>query len=889
VQILASKLTVPPPRAKLVARPRLIRQLNQGFECGFVLVSAPAGYGKSTLLSAWLSQLDADAAWFSLDEGDNHPARFMAYLAAAFQKINPAVAEVLEEALQLSSLPEFEELLTPLVNQLAKEQHPFCLVLDDYHLIQNQTVHKMVSFLLDHRSGALRLVVATRADPPLPLARLRARGEMLELRQAELCFTVQEAADFLNRTMELQISAENTAQITERTEGWIAGLQLAALSMQNSRDITRFIATLTGSQHYIYDYLLEEILQRQPEEIKRFLVNTSILEQLNAPLCDAMFTGDQVSSPNRPSEVILDELEHANLFIIPLDHERSWYRYHPLFADLLRSHLQKHDAGQIPVLHTRASAWFEGQGLIADAIRHALAAGDWEHVLRLVSTNVFALLEQNELPSVARQFDRMLSEQSRARPWLWIGRAWLAAYTGELNSVEPFLKLAEGEIDSLDQAMAQQTLRGHTAAVRAFSNWIAGRRDVAVKFVHEALACLPATDGLIRCLTATVLGLSLSDFNARQPVFDQALIDASEIGISHVTIFAIGCKAYSLYMQGKLSEAHAVCREAIQSVEASSTRQPLPSMSYIYSTLSLLLYEWNDLEGSLQYAREGVALASRWQQADALHFALTCLNTALLAVGDIPGAVEVIRREWQIARRTSEWFEQITITQEIDCHLEQGNPEAALETLRQAHIDIVDPSNASLSRHLMFSIAKIRIAKKEYGRALGMIDSFIEVMEKCNINYLLVSALAWQALAYHRMNQETQALASLRRALALAAPERYVRTFMIAGNALSPLLHKARAAGITPEYVDQLLESLEPDNKPEKGGMGATPGLVEPLSQRELQVLKLLSQGCSDKEIAEALVIARETVHKHLKNIYGKLDVHSRSEAALRARTLRLL
>ena len=293
------------------------------------------------------------------------------------------------------------------------------------------------------------LVIATRADPPLPLARLRARCDMLELRMADLRFTPQESADFLTCTMGLKVSSEDVARLTLRTEGWIAGLQMAALSMQNTRDVSGFIAAFTGSHHYIFDYLLGEILGQQSPEIHRFLLYTSILDQLSAPLCDAVLEADEQSVPARSSASILEELEHSNLFIIPLDHEQRWYRYHPLFAELLRSYLQKNNPAQIPVLHNRASTWYEEQGMVSDAIRHSFAVNDWERIVRLISANIFALLEQNELTSVARQLESLTNEKSSARPWLLIGRAWLAAYTGQLSSVEPILKMAETEIDSL--------------------------------------------------------------------------------------------------------------------------------------------------------------------------------------------------------------------------------------------------------------------------------------------------------------------------------------------------------------------------------------------------------------------------------------------------------
>ncbi|MGE5224854.1 MAG: LuxR C-terminal-related transcriptional regulator [Omnitrophica WOR_2 bacterium] len=889
MHLLTTKLSIPYLRSRLVARPRLIQKLNQGVECGFVLVSAPAGYGKSTLLSAWLGSLEAPAVWYSLDDGDNDPVQFLSYLATALGKVEPQAGEILTHSLRSSPTPVVDTLLTPVINQLSQVKEPFWLILDDYHLIQNQVVHQLIRFLIEHRPAPLHLAIATRADPPLHLSSLRARSGMVELRLADLRFTLEESVDFFNHTMGVRISLEDVARITARTEGWIAGLQIAALSMQNTEDISGFITAFTGSHHPIFDYLLEEILERQSPEIRRFLLKTSILEQITAPLCEALLLEDGESSTIRSASIILDELEHANLFIIPLDPQRSWYRYHPLFTDLLRSYLQQSNPEWIPDIHIRASAWFEGQGWIREAVHHALAAGEWERVLRLISANVFALLEQSELTNVASQLDRVTGEKSSARPWLWIGRAWLAAYTGQLSSVEHYLNMAEAEISSYVREVDQQTLRGHFAAVRAFASWIEGKREVATQAAREALEYLPETDYLIRCQSSTVLGLSLDNMDERSQAYEQALAYAREIGVSHVTIFAIGCKAYMLCLQGKLREAYAACHEAMRLARSSNTAHPLPILGNIYSTLSMILCEWNNLDEGLHYAREAVALARRWEQVDTLHFALTNLGDALFATGDIEAAFDILRQAWQVAQRTSTWFQEITIAQEVNWYLDQNNLEAALQRLRLAQIDILEQSRAYLSPLIVQLAARIFLAQKQYTQALTAIESNLAEFEKREIVYYTVHTFVCQALAYRGLNQEAQALATLKRALEVAAPEGYVRTFLLAGNALVPLLRQARAARILPDYVDKLLDSFEQSSKPRIAVTGTAIGLVEPLSEREMDVLKLLEQGCSDKEIAVSLVIARETVHKHLKNIYGKLDVHSRIEAIARARTVGLL
>jgi LuxR family maltose regulon positive regulatory protein len=893
VQILSTKLSVPPLRSRLVVRPRLIQKLNQGLECGIVLVSAPAGYGKSTLLSAWLSHLEYPAAWLSLDEDDSDPGRFMAYLLAALHTIESAVQNIAGTILDASWAVDPQATLTPLINLFAQRKQPCCLVLDDYHAIQNQAIHQLIAFLLEHRPAPLKLVIATRADPPLPLARLRSKSCLLELRLADLRFTPYEAAEFLGRTMGLTVSDEDVARLTKRTEGWIAGLQIAALSMQDTADIPGFISTLTGSHHYIFDYLLEEILGRQPPEVQRFLLCTSILDQLSAPLCDALLAGDEATPPQRPSAVMLEELEHANLFILPLDQEHRWYRYHPLFAELLRGYLKKNDPTRVAILHTRASTWLETQGQISEAIRHSLAASDWECVIRLISANIFALLEQNELNSVTHKIARLTGNMSPARPWLLLGHAWLLAYTGQLSSVEPILKQAEAEIDRLKSEQELQSLGGHIAAIRAYTNWIDYRRDVAAKAAQAALEWLPETEHLIRCQSATLLGLALNDFGQGERAFKLALTYARDCRVSHVTIFAHGCYVYLLAMQGRLREAHAAALEAIQLATSSETHQPLPTLSHVYSALSFVMREWNDLEGAVRYGQEAVELASRWEQADAQHFALDTLGYALFASGDVDGAFDILHQAWKVATRTSTWFEHITVAQEVEWYLALRNLEAAVQRLHQAQIKITDPDQIPYESFrtslLALTIVQVYLAQDDHAHALQLTARLIHEMEQKKIGHYLLRLLIWQALAYYGLKQEALALVPLNRALSMAMPEGYIRTFIQEGPRLVPLLEQARQIGIYPEYVSQLLALIEGDSGRPPAREAGSSELVEPLSEREMDVLKLLAQGCSDKKIAESLVIARETVHKHLKNIYGKLDVHSRTEAISRARELNLL
>jgi LuxR family maltose regulon positive regulatory protein len=814
-------------------------------------------------------------------------------MAAACQKADPTLDFLAEPLGNISSTAEVETYLTSLVNQLAGINQAICLVIDDYHVIQDRSVHQAVSFLIEQHPSTLHLVIATRADPPLPLTRLRARSDLLELRMADLRFTTQEAAVFLSQTMGLQVSSDEVTRITRRTEGWIAGLQMAALSMQNAADIPAFINAFTGSHHYIFDYLIGEILSKQSPEIHRFLLYTSILNQLSAPLCDALIKPGENSPASRSSAVILDELEHNNMFIIPLDHEQCWYRYHPLFAELLQGYLQKNEPEIISRLHTRASVWFEEAGMIADAIHHAYTVGDWERSVRLISANIFALLEQNELSSVARQIEALSGEKSAARPWLLLGHAWLVAYTGQLSQVEPILKQAEGEIDNLKNEEELQTLGGHIAAIRAYTNWIGDKRDIAASAAQVALEWLPPSERLIRCQAATLLGLTLPDFSKRASALEQALNYARECNVSHVTIFAHGCWAWWLTMQGRLREAYAACQEAVRLAKSSRAYAFMPTLSHVYTTMGAILLEWNDVQGALNYAKEAVDLARRWEQADALHFALDNYGYALFAAGDIKEAFVILHQARQVARRTSSWFEEITLSQEIEWYLSLNDLESAINCLHRAQIDISNISAITDEYYqtllLPLTFAQILLAQCQYSKALSVISNLMEVVEHRQIGHYLMRLLLWQALGYDGLEQEDKALASLKRALVLAAPEGYMHVFIIEGPKMTALLKQAHRAGILTDYIDKILLTVNRPVSDQPSALLPTPELIEPLSKREIEVLKLLAQGCSDKEIAESLVIAPETVHKHLKNIYGKLNVHKRTEAVRRSHELGLL
>ena len=460
--LLATKLYIPPPRPQLVRRARLVVRLNDAMSRALTLISAPAGFGKTTLVIDWIAQTDSTVAWVSLDENDNALARFFAYVAAALQAIKPGIGQTALALIQAQSAQPaaVDTALTMFLNEAAEIPHPFALILDDYHLIHSPPIHNAVAFLLDHLPPQMHLILIARADPPFTLARLRVRNQLIDLRAADLRFTIEEATAFLNDVMRLDISVDQVAALAERTEGWIAGLQLAALSMQGRDDVCGFIDAFAGSNRLVLNYLIEEVLQRQPEPTLEFLLQTSVLDRLSAPLCDAV-------TNRTDSQAMLENLEQANLFLIPLDDEGCWYRYHHLFADTLRARLAQSQPGLAPELHHRASAWFEKQHEADDAVRHALAAKEYDRTARLIESFELLMYAQNALPTLIHWIQALPQDFLQTRPNLAMLGAWTLLGTSRSEEAEQYLRVVERAVGAQADALMADDAACLTPAARA--------------------------------------------------------------------------------------------------------------------------------------------------------------------------------------------------------------------------------------------------------------------------------------------------------------------------------------------------------------------------------------------------------------------------------------
>jgi len=905
--LLATKLYVPRVRSGLVPRPRLTRRLDEGLGCRLTLVSAPAGFGKSTLISEW-AELKRRAtpplpiAWVSVDERDNDPVRFWTYVTAALDRVQPGAGRGLLALLRAPERPPVEALLTELLNDLAGAAGDFALVLDDYHAIRAQAIHEALAFLLERMPPQMHLVVASRADPPLPLALLRSRGQLVELRAPDLRFTPEEAAAFLDRAAGLSLSPADIAALEARTEGWVAGLQLAALSMQGVDDVSGFIRAFSGSHRYVFDYLAQEILARQPEAVRAFLLQTSILERLSGPLCDAV-TGAPPGAGE--GQAMLERLEQANLFVTPLDHERRWYRYHPLFAEFLRSRLGQTQPELAPTLHRRAASWYAAHGLGADAVGHALAAGDHEHAADLIEALAGEMFAQSELMTL-RGWLEALPVDAMVRPRLAMIQAWVTAATSPQQPLAPLLDGIEQSLQARPAAEVRGAL-AEVALLRAVGAMNEGRFEECIALCRQAQAGLAGAErGLfnsavaLRGAAAFNLGVAY-EFTGNLEAASQALAEAADLsrqaGNLHIAPMALSRLANLLVAQGRLRAAADTYRQALRLAQEMSER-PSPLAAPAYIGYGDLLREWNELEEAERYLAQGIGLGRGWRNAEALAGGYITVARIRQARGDPAGAIQAIEELGALQpEAAAPWTRPLVDACRVRLWAAQRRLEPLARWLQSCGLSPADVPHP-LRQAEYVALARALIALGRGGEAVALLERLRAQAEASGRVGSAIELLALQALALGAAGQVATARATLAQALRLAAPEGYVRVFLDEGEEMVKELRELTELGELKGYVEGLLAAASHPTSHPPGSVGSpsclssarpVSSLAEPLSDRELEVLRLVAAGRSNHEVAQVLIVSPNTVKTHLKNIYAKLGAHSRTQALARARELGLL
>jgi LuxR family maltose regulon positive regulatory protein len=886
--LLRTKFYVPPIRSQQITRPRLSDLMTGGLDRALILVCAPAGYGKTTLVSSWLKEKEIPSAWLSLDGGDNDPIRFLQYLLAALVPIEPAIEGDLLGMLQGIQPAQFENVINLLVNELDSSSDPFVLVLDDLHVLHSEAVMKMLLYLLEHTPHRMHLVILTRTDPPLPLARLRARNQLTDIRADHLRFSHDEIASFLNDVMGLALSADDLSAMETRTEGWIATLQLAALSMQSSKDIHGFVSAFTGSHHYVMDYLVEEVLGLQPKKVGDFLLQTSILDQMCGPLCESVVDADPQEPVN--GQAMLEALERTNLFVIPLDDERRWYRYHHLFAEMLKKRLEQHHPDSLPRMHQRASQWFEQNGLVPEAIRHSLTGGDQDRAIQLIEQNGAILLISGEYNALSNWI-KAVDSRSQTHPWIHIIQAWLVILTGQPEQAEEPLKIAEKLISPIEADAKTRIMLGAIATGRAYRSFIDGDTHLTATFARQAMEYLPDVDLVsrsIRSIAISLLGdacLMNGELEEARQVYTEAKKIGQAAGDVHV-VMVVSCSLSRVYLeQGLLHQAAEILAEALHMVTRPDGRKMVIA-GEVLAELSQVSYEWNNLDTTLEQVHSCIALCRQWG-----YWGFQAVGSVMLALleqvqGHPEAALEAMHiaenltREHHFAFRYAVWVKYTLVRLWIT----QGNLEKASHIVQESGVTLKD--EISFLRELEFlALLRLLLAQGDYEASLVLSRRILKKAETVGQIRRMIEVLVLQALIFQGRNETEQALAVLKRALSLARPERYIRTFVDEGEPIARLLHLARSQQIETEYVTELLSVME-----KAAGKTQPPSqlLITPLTTREMEVLRLIEAGCSNQDIAGKLVISIPTVKRHISNIYTKLGAKSRTQAIAIGKELKL-
>lgn len=873
--LIQTRLHIPPLRAKIVQRTRLFAYIEQALESKLLLLSAPAGYGKTTLLSAWAHESSCPVAWFSLDSADNDRTRFLTYLIHALQRIQGQVGKLTLDLLASRQNRSTEMLLTPLVNELLSAPR-MILVLDDYHIIEEMHNHEALLFLLEHLPDNLHLIIATRTDPPLPLARLRARHQLRELRTSDLRFSLEESAAFLKESMDLSLHEEVIAWLDERNQGWITGLQLAALSLQGRSQPS--INTLTGIHHFVFDYLAEEVMQQLAAPLQEFLLKTSLLTHLQASLCEAV-TG------LRTSQHLLESLDRANLFLTPLDADRTWYRYHPLFAEFLQKRLSQSTPELIPDLLTHASIWCERHQYLDEAIEYALAAEQYLRAAQLIAYQARTLLAKRELSTLLRWMEKLPTDIVQARPQLCIAYCWALLFTFQSERIVPLLQQAQEVLEtSGGEDKETRQLRGEIAAIQATQASLKGDLKQTIALSTQALNWLSAEDLWTRGTLMFFQGLAYyvtGNMLKAQRAYQEALSLNRSAGNYSLSLL-VHCYLARLYVTtGRLQDALRMHETARMQAEQYNSSLSFES-GILAVELGNIYYEQNQMEAAYTTLTRGIEIGKAVASADVLRAGYIALARWRRAKRQME---EVRNLLWQIDQMKQP-ASVLWVEAEVQAYRLQWESVQSNEAVRSLMEQEIEPPPISMLTEITY-LAQVRvlIASASYDAALSLLEKLLQHAEDEQRVGSIISITTLQAKAFSARGDLATALNAIQRALSLAAPERYIRVFVDEGEAIKIVLQHAASSGIQSSYVLQLLRAFPetatsiPHNQP----------LLDPLSERELEVLQCIVRGQSNQVIADHLQVSLNTIKTHMSHIFAKLHVNSRTQAVARANALQLI
>src|SRR6266566_488760 len=903
--LLATKLHVPRPQAGFVPRPRLVQALDGGLARRLILVCAPAGFGKTALVADWGRRGGRRVAWLSLDAADNDPARFWRHAVAALDRACSGIAERAGPLLGPPAPRSFDGLVTALINELAAQpgDDVVLLVLDDYHLIDAQPVHAALEFLLDHLPPGLRVVLASRSDPPLPLARLRAAGQLAELRAGDLQFSAEEAGALLRQALGADLPGSAAVALAARAEGWAAGLQLAALSLRGQADPARFVAAFSGTHRYVLDYLTGEVLEGQSEEVRRFLLETSVLQRLSGELCDAV-TG-------RPdSQAMLEAIERAGLFLVPLDEVRGWWRYHQLFADLLRARLQHEQPGRLPVLHRAAAAWHEEHDLAEEAVGHAVAAGEMSWAAQLIERHADAVLRRLEGATVQRWLSALPAELASSRPRLLLAQAWMALAGGDVDAAETLLDAAErafadapGERfePSIGRAVSWLANVPATIAInRAYLAVLRGDAEHAIMFLSQARAELGEGEWMVASHADGYLGVA-EWLRGRLAEAERAL--SSSIGQWRASgepiMTAWGCHYLGQVQraQGRLDAALATYQQALE-ITVPPGQPALPAAGIGSVGMAAVAYQRDELKTALRQVSDGIAASRQLNYTQPLAAGLATLARIRQAQGDAAGAREAMGE----AERTAPATGGVGLLNPVPAQrarllLAQGDVAAVALWTQQRGLGPDDEPSYQQEREYLV-LARVLIAQDRPRPALPLLERLHATAAAQGRTGSIIEIGALQALALAASGEEERAVDALAGALTLACPHGYVRVFADEGAPMSALLGRLVAAqkadqgtarAVPLGCLARVLRAFGEKHDLQPSGAVVVPGLVEQLTARELGMLVLLAAGTPNPRIAGELVVTLDTVKKHVSHLLGKLGAANRTEAVTRARQLGLI